>query len=60
VPNLVEIRPRYGKSSIFQDGGDFYVLFDQIGDAEVKNEVKTGTGSSFPRNLSEKPNFRVF
>jgi len=39
---------------------DIYVLFDQIGDAEFKNEVKTGTGSSFPRHFGEKPNFRVF
>jgi len=39
---------------------DIYVLFDQIKDAEFKNEVKTGTGSSLPRHFGEKPNFRVF
>jgi len=38
---------------------DIDVLFDQIGDAEFKNGVKTGTGSSFRRHFGEKPNFRV-
>jgi len=34
---------------------DICVLFDQIGDAELKNEAKTGTG-----HFGEKPNFQVF
>jgi len=38
---------------------DICVLFDQIGDAEFKNGVKTGTGSSFRRHFGEKPNFWV-
>ena len=38
---------------------DIYVLFHQIGDAQFKNGVKTGTGSSFRRHFGEKPNFRV-
>ena len=39
---------------------DIYVLFDQIVTAGLKNEVKTGTGSSFLRYFGEKPNFWVF
>jgi len=39
---------------------NIYVLIDQIGDAEFKNRVKTGTGSSFRHHFGEKPNFRVF
>jgi len=38
---------------------DIYVLFDQIREAELKNEMKTGTGSSFPRHFGEKRHFRV-
>ena len=37
---------------------DIYVFFDQVRDAEFKNEVKTG--SSFPRHFGEKLHFRVF
>ena len=32
---------------------DIYVIFDQIGEVEFKNEVKIGTGSSFPRHFGE-------
>ena len=39
---------------------DIYVLLDQIGDAEFKNEMKTWTGSSFPSHFGEKPNFRRY
>ena len=38
---------------------DIYVLFDEIGDAELKNEVKTGTGSSF-RAILAKTKFLGF
>jgi len=36
---------------------DIYVVFDQFEDAKFKNEVKTGTGSSFRRHFGKKPNF---
>jgi len=36
---------------------DIYVLFDHIREAELKNEMKTGTGSSFPRHFGEKRHF---
>jgi len=39
---------------------DIYILCDQIGDAEFKNKVKTGTRSSFLHYFGEKPNFWVF
>ena len=32
---------------------DIYVLFDETGDAVFKNEVKTGTGSSFQRHFGK-------
>ena len=39
---------------------DIYVVFDQIAEPEFKNEVKTGTGSSFLRYFGDKPNLWVF
>ena len=39
---------------------DIYVVFDHIAETEFKNEVKTGTGSSYRRHFAEKPHFWVF
>jgi len=32
---------------------DIYVVFDQMAEAEFKNEVKSGIGSSFRRHFGE-------
>jgi len=50
--NISKSRPH--TSSIFMP------FLDQIGNAELKNEMKTETGNSFRRHFGEKPNFRVF
>ena len=50
--NVSEFDLKYLKNS-FAYLFDIYVLFDQIGDAKFKNEVKTGTGSSFTHHFGE-------
>jgi len=39
---------------------DIYVPFDQIADAQLKNKVKTGTGSSFLRHFLVKNQISEF
>jgi len=39
---------------------DIYAVFDQFEDAELENDVKTGTGNGYRCHFVEKPNFWVF